>query len=59
LEDPVPEGLVGPTSSCLLKQQFDALKYGDRFFYSHDSQPDLNGMINEKNSISSFFVSPM
>lgn len=27
--------LVGPTFSCLLKQQFQSLRDGDRFFFTH------------------------
>jgi len=43
LEDPVDGGLVGPTSACLIGAQFQALKYGDRFFYTHaDANPDTS-----------------
>jgi len=37
-EIPVPDGLVGPTSACLIGTQFRHLKYGDRFFYTHEGQ---------------------
>lgn len=42
LEDTLPGALVGPTTSCILKKQFDALKFGDRFFYSHAINPNIN-----------------
>jgi len=35
LEDPVPGGLVGPVSACLLGKQFQALQIGDRFYFSN------------------------
>lgn len=38
LEQKVPGGLVGPTLSCLLIDQFRRLRDGDRFWYeSHDN----------------------
>ena len=36
-EDHVPGSLVGPTTHCLLKQQFQRLRDGDRFWYENPS----------------------
>jgi len=35
LEDPIPGGLIGPTTACLLGIQFKVLRDGDRFFYAN------------------------
>eukprot|EP00116_Pleurobrachia_bachei_P002814 sb/3463076/ len=35
LEEPVNDGLLGPTFSCILGEQFKQLRDGDRFFYTH------------------------
>jgi hypothetical protein len=34
----VPGGVVGAVSSCLFGLQFRNLKFGDRFFYTHEGQ---------------------
>ncbi|XP_046571258.1 thyroid peroxidase-like [Haliotis rubra] len=36
-ETPVPRGLLGPTFTCLLGKQFQALKTGDRFWFEEDN----------------------
>ncbi|XP_067657746.1 peroxidase-like [Haliotis asinina] len=36
-ETPVPGGLLGPTFTCLLGKQFQALKEGDRFWFEADN----------------------
>ena len=37
-ETPVPGGLVGPTFTCLLADNFAALKYNDRYFFEIGGQ---------------------
>ena len=32
-----PDGLVGPLFSCIIKRQLQALRDGDRFFFTHPS----------------------
>ncbi|XP_046332929.2 lactoperoxidase-like [Haliotis rufescens] len=36
-EKPVPGGLLGPTFTCLLGKQFQALKEGDRFWFEENN----------------------
>lgn len=37
LEDPIPGGVIGPTSACIIARQFKVFRDADRFFYSHDN----------------------
>jgi hypothetical protein len=37
-ENPLPDALRGPVSACIIGTQFQHLKYGDRFFYTHEGQ---------------------
>ena len=36
MEDPMPGGLVGRVSACIIGEQFKAFRDGDRLFYSHE-----------------------
>ncbi|GAU92485.1 hypothetical protein RvY_04560 [Ramazzottius varieornatus] len=38
-EEPLHDGLLGPTFTCILTKQFVHLKRGDRFWYENDVQP--------------------
>jgi peroxidase len=38
MESPVPGTQLGPTMHCLIRQQFEALRNGDRFFYTNPGQ---------------------
>ncbi|XP_063606892.1 peroxidasin-like, partial [Penaeus indicus] len=38
-EHAVPGGLLGPTFSCIIGQQFASLRTGDRFWYENQRQP--------------------
>ncbi|XP_013398465.1 myeloperoxidase-like [Lingula anatina] len=40
-EIPRNDGLLGPTFSCIIGQQFRRLKYGDRYFYQHSGETGL------------------
>jgi len=35
-EVPTVDGIVGPTFGNIIAQQFNAAKFGDRFYYTHD-----------------------
>ena len=35
-ETHVADSLVGPTLACLLGSQFEDIKFGDRFFFTHN-----------------------
>ncbi len=37
-ETSLPGALVGPVSACIIGTQFQHLKYGDRFFYTHEGE---------------------
>ena len=38
METPLTGSQLGPTVHCLVRDQFDRLKKGDRFFYTNPSQ---------------------
>ncbi len=37
-EKHLPGAVVGPVSACIIGIQFQHLKYGDRFFYTHQGE---------------------
>ncbi|ESP01483.1 hypothetical protein LOTGIDRAFT_172652 [Lottia gigantea] len=50
-EDPVTDGIVGPTFACIIGQQFNNLKFGDRFWFENAqssgfSQGQMNAIRN-------------
>ncbi|GBP26022.1 Peroxidase [Eumeta japonica] len=46
-ERPLPGSLLGPTFTCLIKEQLWRTRTGDRYFYSH---PDGAGSFNKRQS---------
>ena len=40
-------GVVGPTFACILGKQFNALMFGDRYFFTHSSGPGHRGLPGE------------
>ena len=46
-EAPVSGGVVGPTFACILGKQFNALMFGDRYFFTHSSGPGHRGLPGE------------
>ena len=47
-EIPTEEGKLGPTFSCIIAEQFQRLKYGDRYFFTHTNvQPEVKFCEND------------
>ena len=46
-ETSVSGGLIGPTFACILGKQFNALMFGDRYFFTHSSGPGHRGLPGE------------
>ncbi len=51
----MPDAVVGPVSACIIGAQFRHLKYGDRFFYTHQGE-FTSGMINQCYLILIYFM---
>ena len=49
VEDQFNGGLLGETFNCLLSKQFSDIKFGDRFFYTFDSNPNPFTLLQKKN----------
>lgn len=45
-EDPLPGGLLGPTFTWLISEQFRFLMHGDRYFFTHSKGPHAHGLPN-------------
>merc|ERR1712142_296349 len=43
-ETPLPGGEVGPTNAKIIADQFERLKYGDRFFFNHKETSNARGL---------------
>ena len=43
-ESSVSGGVIGPTFACILGKQFNALMFGDRYFFTHSSGPGHRGL---------------
>ena len=44
VEEPVPRGVVGPTFACIISKQFENIKDGDRFFFTHKQRGSEVGL---------------
>ena len=55
LEETIQDGRVGPTFQCLLTEQFQRLKLGDRFYFENYYQNQNNKL----NSINQFSLSTL
>ncbi len=51
LELPLYGGVVGPTFACILGKQFQALKFGDRFYYENGQDEATRLTLPQLNSI--------
>ena len=50
----VPGGLLGPTYNCIIGENFNRIKYGDRFFYELEGQPGSLAQLTEIRRASKF-----
>ena len=54
-ETALPGGLLGPTFTYIIAEQFRFLKDGDRFFFTHSQGPDARGLPSDIQVLSIFF----
>ncbi len=52
-EDPIPNGMLGQTPTCIVADQFQRLMAGDRYFFSHGGNVGMGLNINQIKAVKS------